>query len=166
MVSINWTIFWEVVNLLVLIWLLKRYLYRPIKGILDQRSQKIEGDLNQAEGARKEAEGLKESYQNQLKEARKKAQEILENAELRAKKQAKEIVATARQEAEKIKESKLQELEQAKKEALGQLRNEVASISVLIAGRLIQEKLDYSKHEALINQYLKELDQKRLGELK
>lgn len=166
MVNINWTIFWQVINFLVLLWLLKRYLYGPITEILDKRSQKIENDLTEAETKKREAEDLRDKYEAELKKARKEAQDIIEEAEKRGRRKAREIITEAKKEAERIKESKLYEVNQAKKEALKEVRKELASLSLLIAGKLIQEKLDQSKHEALINQYIQELDQQRLGDLK
>ncbi|MDI3547301.1 MAG: F-type H+-transporting ATPase subunit b [Halanaerobiales bacterium] len=166
MVNINWTIFWQVINFLVLLWLLKRYLYGPITEILDKRSQKIENDLTEAETKKREAEDLRDKYEAELKKARKEAQDIIEEAEKRGRRKAREIITEAKKEAERIKESKLYEVNQAKKEALKEVRNELASLSLLIAGKLIQEKLDQGKHEALINQYIQELDQQRLGDLK
>ncbi len=165
MVNINWTIIWEVINFLILLWLLKRYLYGPISQILKKRSQKIENDLGQAEEEKRQAAELKEKYEAELKKARKKAQSIIDKAEVRGNKRAKEIIAEAKEEADRIKENKLKEISRAKKEALNELRNETGTMSLLIAGKLLKENLDRSKHEALINQYIKELDRKKIGDL-
>lgn len=165
MVNINTTMVWEIINFLVLLWLLKRYLYGPITEMLQQRSQKIDSDLEQAEQKKQEAEELKQEYEKELKGARNKAQEMIEEAEARGKKKARQIIKEAGEEADQIKENKLKEIEQAKKDAVNELRSEVASISLLIAGKLIREKLDQQKHEDLINQYIQNLDREQLGEV-
>lgn len=165
MVNINTTMLWQVINFLVLLWLLKRYLYGPITEMLKKRAARIEGDLNAAAEERKEAEKLNEEYEAQLKTARSKSQEIVEDAETRAKKKAREIIKEAEKKAENIKKNKMAEIEQAKKEALAQLRNEVASISLLAASKLIQEKMDQEKHRQLIKNYIAKLDKNKLGEL-
>ncbi len=166
MVEINSTLLWQVINFLVLLWLLKRYLYGPITEMLDKRSQKINNDLDEAEKRKSDAQELKEKYETELRNARQEAQEIIEQAEDRGKRRAKEIINQAQDEAEKIKENKLAEIEQAKKEALVELRNEVASISLLAAGKIIKEQIDKKKHEQLINQYIEDLNSKKLGEVK
>jgi len=166
LVEINSTLLWQVINFLVLLWLLKRYLYGPITEMLDKRSQKINNDLDEAEKRKSDAQELKEKYETELRNARQEAQEIIEQAEDRGKRRAKEIINQAQDEAEKIKENKLAEIEQAKKEALVELRNEVASISLLAAGKIIKEQIDKKKHEQLINQYIEDLNSKKLGEVK
>jgi len=166
LVEINSTLVWQIINFLVLLWLLKRYLYGPITEMIDKRSQKINDDLDEAENRKKEAQELKEKYEMELKNARQQAQEIIEEAENRGKKQAREIINRARADAEKVKENKLAEVEQARKEAVAELRNEVASISMLLAGKIIKEQMDHKKHEQLINQYIEDLNRDKLGEVK
>jgi len=165
LVSINSTILWQAINFFILLWLLSKYLYKPITDMLKSRSQQIEGDLDHAENVRKEAEKLKKEYEDQLKGARDKAQQIVEDAETRAKRKARDIVKEAEKKAENIKDNKMKEIEQAKKEAVEQLRNEVASISLLAASKLIQEKMDQEKHKQLIQNYIAKLDKNKLGEL-
>lgn len=165
MVNINSTILWQVINFLVLLWLLKRYLYGPITEMLKSRAKRIEDDLDYAEKTKEEAEDLKRKYDNQLTGARDKAQQIVEDAEGRAKRKARDIIKEAEKKAENIKENKMKEIEQAKKEAVEQLRNEVASISLLAASKLIQEKMDQEKHKQLIKNYIAKLDKNKLGEL-
>ncbi len=165
MVNLNSTMLWQVINFLVLLWLLKRYLYGPLTDMLKSRSQRIEGDLDHAENVRKEAENLKKEYEDQLKGARDKAQQIVEDAEARAKKKARDIIKEAEKKAENIQDNKMKEIEQAKKEAVEQLKNEVASISLMAASKLIQEKIDQEKHKNLIQNYIAKLDKNKLGEL-
>ena len=166
MVEINWTILWQVINFLILLGLLIKYLYNPIIDILDQREQEIKDDLDQASERKQEAEKLKQEYQQKLKEARDQAQEIIEEAERRGKKKANQIVEKAEEEAEIIKQNKLKEVERAKREAADELKDEVTSISLQAAGKIIQKNLDKNKHKEIINQYIENLDAEKLGEIK
>lgn len=165
MVNINSTLLWQVFNFLVLLWLLKRYLYGPITEMLDKRKQKVNSDLDQAQQEREEAAALKEKYENKLREAREKSEEIVNEAEKRGKKRAREIVEEAETDAIRVKESKMAEVEQARREAADELRNHVAAISLMAAGKLINEKIDQKKHEELINEYIENLDREKLGEV-
>ncbi|MFW6022007.1 MAG: F0F1 ATP synthase subunit B [Halanaerobiaceae bacterium] len=166
MVSINSTLFWQVFNFAVLLFLLTKYLYGPITNMLKNRAQKIENNLNNAESIKEEAEELKRKYESRLKSARDEAQQIVENAENRAKRKAREIIKEAEKKAENIKENKMKEIEQAKKDAVEQLRNEVASISLMAASKLMQEKMDQEKHKQFIQNYIAKLDKNKLGDLK
>ncbi|ACL70533.1 F0F1 ATP synthase subunit B [Halothermothrix orenii] len=165
MVTIDERLLWQVVNFLVLMWLLKRFLYGPLTEFLDKRSQKIKNELDSAARKKEEADKLKKEYESKLQQARDKAQEIIEDAEKRAQQRAEEIIAEARVEAKKVKERNMEEIAQAKRDALDELRKEVASISLMVAGKFIKEKIDKKQQEALINQYIENLDQEKIGEL-
>ncbi|MEC9490644.1 MAG: F0F1 ATP synthase subunit B [Halanaerobiales bacterium] len=154
---------WQLVNFFILLYLLRRFLYSPIKNMLDKRAEQINGDIDDAIMQREKAEELKAEYEQKLKDARGEAQEIIDNAESRANKKAKEIIQKAEDKAEKVKVKKLEEIEQAKKETMADLRDQIASYTVLAANKLIQEQLDESKHQVMIDQFIDELDAEKLG---
>jgi F-type H+-transporting ATPase subunit b len=156
---------WQLVNFFVLLFLLRKFLYSPIKNMLDQRAAQINGDLDDAEARREEAEELKAEYEQKLKNARSEAQEIVDNAETRANKKAKDIINKAEERAENLKAKKLEEIEQAKKEAAAELRDSIADYTVLAANKLIQEQLDEDKHQQMIMDFIDQLDKEKLGEL-
>ncbi|MGP3778198.1 F0F1 ATP synthase subunit B [Halanaerobium saccharolyticum] len=165
MVNINTTMLWQLINFFVLLFLLRKFLYSPIKDMLDQRAAQINGDLDDAEARRKEAEELKAKYEQKLKDARGEAQEIVDNAETRANKKAKDIINKAEERAENLKAKKLEEIEQAKKEAAAELRDSIADYTVLAANKLIQEQLDQKTHQKMIMDFIDQLDEEKLGEL-
>ncbi len=165
MVNINWSIFWSVVNFLILMYLLQRFLYKPITELLDKRENKINSDLDEANRQKEEARKIKEEYQTKLATADDEAQSIIQKAEQTGKKNAKEIVEEAREKAESLQEKKMEEINQAKRDALRELRKEVASLSLQIAARLIEKELDEKAHQKLVEKYIAELDQQKLGEL-
>jgi len=165
LVNINTTMLWQLVNFFVLLFLLRKFLYSPIKDMLDQRAAQINGDLDDAEARRKEAEELKAKYEEKLKDARGEAQEIVDNAETRANKKAKDIINKAEERAENLKAKKLEEIEQAKKEAAAELRDSIADYTVLAANKLIQEQLDQKTHQKMIMDFIDQLDEEKLGEL-
>jgi len=156
---------WQLVNFFVLLFLLRKFLYSPIKEMLDKRAAQINGDLDDAEARREEAEEIKAEYEQKLKNARSEAQEIVDNAETRANKKAKDIINKAEERAENLKAKKLEEIEQAKKEAAAELRDSIADYTVLAANKLIQEQLDEDKHQQMIMDFIDQLDKEKLGEL-
>jgi F-type H+-transporting ATPase subunit b len=156
---------WQLLNFFILLFLLRKYLYNPIKDILDKRAAQINGDLDDADARREEAEELKAKYEQKLKDARSDAQEIVDNAESRANKKAKDIINQAEARAEKLKAKKLEEIEQAKKEAAAVLRDEIADYTILAANKLIQEQLDQEKHQQMIMDFRDDLAAEKLGEV-
>lgn len=165
MINLNWTLIWNVINFLVLMWLLKRYLYGPVREILDARQERIETELSEAERQKEEAEEFKRKYRDELRQARSKAQEIIEEAEARGKKKAREITSQAREEAKIMKENRLKEIERAKRDAADELRRQAADLSLRAAGKLLEEKLDDEKHRQLVEIFIENLDESRLGEI-
>jgi len=156
---------WQLLNFFVLLYLLRKFLYSPIKEILDKRAAQINGDLDDAEARREEAKEIKNKYEQKLKNAHSEAQEIVDNAETRANKKAKNIINEAEEKAENLKAKKLEEIEQAKKEAASELRDSIADYTVLAANKLIREQLDEDKHQQMIMDFIDELDKEELGEL-
>ena len=69
MININWTLVWNVINFLILMYLLKRFLYQPLLDVLDKRTAKIAGDLQAAETSREEALVLKKKYEAEIAKA-------------------------------------------------------------------------------------------------
>ena len=165
MVIINSTMLWQLVNFFILLFLLRKFLYSPIKEMLDQRAAQINGDLDDAEARREESEELKAEYEQKLKNAHSEAQKIVDNAETRANKKAKDIINQAEERAENLKAKKLEEIEQAKKEAAAELRDSIADYTVLAANKLIQEQLDENKHQQMIMDFIDQLDSEKMGEL-
>ena len=165
MVNINTTMLWQLLNFFVLLYLLRKFLYSPIKEILDKRAAQINGDLDDAEARREEAKEIKNKYEQKLKNAHSEAQEIVDNAETRANKKAKNIINEAEEKAESLKAKKLEEIEQAKKEAAAELRDSIADYTVLAANKLIREQLDEKKHQQMIMDFIDDLDKEKLGEL-
>lgn len=166
MIDINWTMVWEVINFLVLMWLLIRYFYKPVTEVLDKRSEKIAGDLKTAADNKEEARKLKEKYEAELGKAREKAQEIIEEAEQRSKERAVEIINNAKKEASRIQEKNLEEVQRAKEEARAQLKQEIAAMSLLVAGKYIQGQMQKEQQEKLIEKFINSLDRGKLGEVK
>lgn len=165
MININWTLFWNVINFLVLVYLLKRYLYQPLLEILDKRSAKIAGDLKAAADDREAASLMREQYEAEMAKAREKALEIIAEAEMRGKERAREIINEAKEEAKRIREKNLEEIELAREEARTLLKEEVAAISLLVAGKYLQEQLQREQQLQLIEKYINSLDRGKLGEV-
>ncbi|MCY7700172.1 F0F1 ATP synthase subunit B, partial [Bacillus safensis] len=85
----------------------------------------------------------------------------IENAKKIGEKQKEEIIQAARQESERLKESARTEIVKEKEQAVAALREQVASLSVLIASKVIEKELDEQAQEKLIQEYLKEAGESR-----
>ena len=142
MVSINYTLIAQVVNFIILLWVLAKFAYKPLLKAMDDRRTKIVKDMDQADKARKEAEALKQEYVNQLKNAKKAANDIVSKANAMAQQLHDEALANAQKEREELLASGRQTVEMERKKALLDVREQIIALSTEIAGRVLQEKLD------------------------
>lgn len=144
-------------SFLLLIFLVKKYAWRNISSILDERAEKISSDIDGAEEARKKAEELASKREAELAGSRTEAKTIIENAKETAEKSKADILAEAKLEAGRLKEKANQEIAQNKAEALQSVKGDVADLTISLAGKIISQNLDGQTHKELIDQYIDQL---------
>ncbi|MFV8826328.1 F0F1 ATP synthase subunit B [Alkalihalobacterium sp. APHAB7] len=156
--SINWfDAIYQLIMFFILMALLRKWAWGPIMNMMKQREEHIANEIDTAEKNRKDAVKYLEEQREAIKQARQEAQEIVENAKKLSAKQGEEIVATAKAEAERMKDSALAEIQREKEQAVSALREQVTSLSVLIATKVIEKELDEKQQDQLIQEYLKEV---------
>ena len=154
-------VIFQLIVFLVLLALLKKYAWGPLMGIMKQREEHIANEIDAAENSRLDAKKLVEEQRSLLKEARVEAQSLMENARKQGDVQREEIVAAARTEAERIKEAAKLEIGQEKEKAVAAIREQVASLSVLIASKVIEKELTAEDQDKLISQCIQEAGEER-----
>lgn len=154
---IDATMIVQIISFLLLLLVLRKFAYGPLLDMMEKRSQYIEQNIKDAEQQKAQAEQIKAEYQAELKQARQEAQTIIERATKASEERSKEIVNEARQEAERLKKSAVSEIELEKQKALAELRTQVAALSVLAAGKIIEKNLDPATQGALVDEFIKEV---------
>lgn len=148
---------WTVVNFLVLLWLLNKYLFKPLLKVVSDREQEIENNLQRAAADRAEAERLRREFAEQVQGAQRQAQSIVAEATRGAQAEADRILNEAREKAA-AELARAQEAIQVEKErALAELRAEVASLAVAVAGRVIERSLTDEDHTRLAQKFVEEV---------
>lgn len=153
--------YWEstvitIIAFLALYWLLNKYAFGPLFGIMEKRRQLVKEELASAEESRKAAEQYLAEQKQAVEEARRQAYEMIEQAKNSSSKQAEEIIQAARSEANRLKEEALRDIESEKNKAVAALRSQVSGMSVLIASKIIEKQIDEKSHQELIDRYLQE----------
>lgn len=147
----------QLVAFLVLYGLLSRYAFKPLFGIMQQRRDRVLGELQSAEKSRVDAEKLLSDQKEALNTARKDAFDIIEQAKSTSVRQADEIISKAREEAVRLKDEAVRDIENEKNKAIAALRSQVSAMSVLIASKIIEKQVDEKSQQELIDHYLKEV---------
>ena len=148
---------WAIINFLVLLAILNKFLYKPLLKTMDNRMEQIEKDLYSAELAKKEAKDIKEEYTNQMEQAKTEAQQIIEKANKLGEETRETLVNQAREETSKMTEKAREMIRLEKDEALNQLRDEVSTLVVMVAGKVIDKTIDKEAHEKLIQDFIEEV---------
>jgi len=102
-IKVDLSLLWTIINLVVFYLLLKKFLFKPVMGIMEKREQMIADGLKNASDRQEEAESLKKEYESALSGAKEESVKIVENARVEAKRQSDEILADVKS-SEPIKE--------------------------------------------------------------
>lgn len=152
-------IIWSAVCFVVIIFVVWRVALPRMAKLLDERSAAIEGNIAKADEAQRQAEAALEEYTAQLAEARREAGEIRESATQDGRKIVAEAKETAASEAARITASAHAQIEAERQTALVQLRSEVGTLAVDLAGNVIGETLsDDARANAVVDRFLAELE--------
>jgi F-type H+-transporting ATPase subunit b len=146
----------QTVNFIVLLTLLKLFVYKPVLNMLDQRRQRIEEGLNAAQRGQESAAEAEKTAQAELDNARREGQNIVQNAQQVAQRLQEEGRAAAAQQTEAMLQRARSEIALERDQAIAELRREFADLTIAAAEKIIGQSLDRSAHQRLIEQALAE----------
>lgn len=150
-------VFWTVVIFIILLVLLRSFAWKPILNAVKQRNNSIADALNSAERAKKEMEKLQTDNEKILKEARAERDNILREARDLKDQVVAESKEKAREEGEKLIQAAKSAIENEKRAAIEEMKNQMASLSVEIAEKLLRKELsDKEEQSKLIEDMLKD----------
>jgi F-type H+-transporting ATPase subunit b len=149
-----WKLAFQVANFLILLYLLNRFLFKPVLGRLDERSSKISKGLEDAKAAARDREQAKAEREAAVEEARKEAQAMIARANKIADDTRNEILGKAREEAEKVAARARDEIRAEKERAMAELRGQVADLALAAAGKLVRSEMDGQTQRRLVEEFL------------
>jgi F-type H+-transporting ATPase subunit b len=155
--AFDYTVPAQIISFLLLVWLLSRFVWKPLTNMMEKRRISIENTLNQAQEERQQAEQIKREYQEEMRQARHEAQEVIAKATKVSEDRAAEILALAREEAEKVKKEALLDIERERDRAILEVRAQVADLSIAVAEKIIRQQLDLPSQDKLIEQFIQEV---------
>ena len=157
---------WGTIAFLILLFLMYRTVFPSVNKALQDRRANIEGKLEQAEREREEAEQLLEQYRRRLRDAEDETQRILDEARSNAERVRRELLAKAEADAGRELDRARQAIRAERDQAIRQLRNEVGTLAVELATRVVGDSLDRDRQLRLVDEYIENLgDQAQAGAL-
>lgn len=143
--------------MLVLFILLSYLLFNPARNLLNKRKELIESQMRDAENRKKEADAYKAEYDSKLKNVADEADELMDRAKSRARKQESEIIGEAKEEAGRIVRRAEKEAALERSKAVDGMKQEIISVASLMAQKVVSEKMDESRQNELLEAALKEM---------
>ena len=138
---IPWTFVAQICNLFIQMYLIKRFLFKPVHEIL-------------AEETKAKAEAIRAEYERNMQDARQKANEILDSARNTAAIQSEKILKEAQDQTFAMKNKAEKEIAQEKKKAVNEVKGEIGDMAVEIAGKVIEREINEKDHEKLIDEFI------------
>lgn len=157
-ISVNvWAIIASLCNLLIIAWIVKRFLFKPVKKIVDARRAAIDADYEQAAAARAEAEEDRKNYAAAMAAAEQTSGQIIADATRMAEHRSNEIVAEAREKATELRRQAEADAILERKKAEDDIKREIADVSTQLTGKLLQREINEEDHRNLIDSFLQEI---------
>jgi len=154
LVTINWTFIAQICNLFIQVLLLKKFLFKPVREILAKRQAKADADIREAEQAKEEAAAIKSEYEQNMLEAKDKANELLASAQKNAALKSEEMLREASAQATAIKQKAEADIAQERRKAVNELKDEIGGMAMDIAEKVIEREISEKDHEKLINEFI------------
>lgn len=149
-----WTVITTVLNLLLTLYVVKRFFFKPINAMMEKRQAMTNAQLRDAEAAKEEALAMKSEYEMNLMQAREKANEILNTAQKTASVQSEQMLKEATAQVAAMKEKAKNDIAQEKRKVVNEIKNEIGDMAMEIAGKVIEREISQDDHAKLINEFI------------
>ena len=151
------TLIAQICNLFIQLLIVKIFFLDKIKAILDQRREAADKQITEAETAKSEALAIKKTYEQNMLEAKAKADDLLLTAQRIANSRSEEIISQAQQQAAQIKSKAAADIELEKKKAINEAKNEISDLAMAIAGKVVARELNAGDQADMIDRFIDEL---------
>lgn len=157
-VGINfWTALFVLLNTLIIFFVAKKLLFKPVMKIIRDRQQEIDDLYTKAGEAKEQAGALREEYERKLDAAQAEAERTVKEATLRGQNRHEEIIRQANEQAAAIREKAAADIAMEKKKAINDAKDEISVIALAIAGKVVGRELSGADQSSLVDSFIEEL---------
>ncbi len=151
---VPWTFIAQICNLFIQVYLIKRFLFKPINEMLEKRRAMADAQIQDAVKAKDEANAMKAEYEQNMQEAKNKANEILVTAQKTAAIQSEAMLKEASAQANALKAKAESDIAQEKRKAVNEIKDEIGGMAMEIAGKVIEREICEEDHKKLIDEFI------------
>lgn len=160
-ISVNiWAILISLANLVILFFILKKFLFKPVKRMLNDRQKTIDDDYQKAKESKIKAKANEAEINNKLTSINENANEIIKKAESDALLRSENIIAEANEKAEQILTQAKKDTELEKKTAYNNIKKDIADVSVALTEKILEREVSLQDHQDLIESFIAEMGDK------
>ncbi len=146
----------QLINFAIVLFVLYRFAYKPVLRMLEDRTQRIEKGIADAEASQKKLTEMTEKEKDVLSEAKKQAKQIIMAAEDQALKNRDEIIANAKEESTRLLQQAQKNMEDQKMQMINEVKKDLGTIVLMAVEKVIGEKVDHVKDAKMINDAINE----------
>ena len=152
-----WTALFVLLNTLAIFFVAKKFLFVPVKNMIDSRQKEIDTMYAEADSAKEQAAAMQAEYQQKLSAAQATSERIVKEAVSRGQSREEEIIRKANEEASAILTKASADIAMEKKKAINDAKNEISDLAMAIAGKVVERELSGDKQKNLIDSFINEL---------
>ena len=152
-----WTALFTLLNLVLTFLILKKFLFKPVNKMIDDRQKEIDELFAEAEDAKKMAENMRADYDRKLAEAKESSAKIVSEATQEANRRSDEIIRQARMDADALRQKADADIALERKKALNDVKGDISRIAMDIAEKVVERELNADDQERLIDGFLRDL---------
>ena len=152
-----WTALFTLANTVALFLVLKKFLFKPVMKMIEERQQEIDSMYKDAGDAKEQAQAMQAEYQEKLSAAQETSERLVKEAVARGQHREEEIIRDARSQATSIMDKAYADIAQEKKKALNDAKDEISGMAMAIAEKVVGRSLDEADQQRLVEQFIDEL---------
>ena len=157
-IGINfWTALFVLLNTLLLLYVATKFLFVPVKNMIDSRQKEIDDMYAAAGDAQAQAEAMQAEYQQKLSAAQVTSERLVKEAMARGQAREEEIIRKANADAAAIMDKASADIAMEKKKALNDAKDEISGLAMAIAGKVVGRELSNADQSKLIDSFIDEL---------
>ena len=152
----KYTFIFVALNLLILYFFMRKFLFKPVTEFMEKRKDSIDQALKDADQAKLEAAESRKNYEEQIKKIREESDRLLNEGRAKAMREYDEIIANAKKDALAVVEKGRQDVEREREEMLRQVRQQIATLAIAAASKVVQANMDTDSNKNLVDKFIDE----------
>lgn len=160
MLRLDMNLVWTIINLLIIYWIVRKFLFKPVKKVLEARQAEIDKQYADAQNTQDAAEAMKKQYEESLSNVAEEKAGILNEARSKASGEYEKIVADAKAEADKIKSDAKKTADMEQEKYMQQAREQIADLVVAATAKIVASKQNEEADRELYNQFIAKTGEK------